>query len=68
MMWVTHTRARALSVVAPTQRQRNILIEGIENVGQEIHPSTLRFGNRLVAQPRSPPTGDDDIVMGSDPH
>jgi hypothetical protein len=43
------TRTRTRSVAAPTKDQRSVLMEGIENVGREIHPRTLRFGSRLIA-------------------
>ena len=36
-------------VAAPTKDQRSVLMEGIENVGREIHPETFRFGGRLIA-------------------
>ncbi len=45
-----------------------MLIEGIKNVGQEIHPGTLPFGSRLIAgiDPIST-AGVADIVTGSGP-
>jgi hypothetical protein len=43
-------------------------MEGIENVGREIHPRTLRFGSRLsLASTPIATTGDTDIATGSDP-
>ena len=43
------TRARTCSVAAPTEDRPSVLMEGIENVGRELHPRTLRFGSRPIA-------------------